>query len=126
MILLLLGAVLIATILAGLWRIVVGPTYADRMLAIQLFGTAGAAILLVSAQVADAPALRDAGLVLALLAAVVSAALVQFLRHHTQQAIPSKEKSSKEKPSNETLHNEAPAIEPPPKQSRLKDSGADQ
>lgn len=84
MTLMLLGTVLVATVLAGLWRIVVGPSHADRMLAVQLFGTAGAAVLVVWAQVAETPALRDAALVLALLAAIVSAALVQFLRQPTR------------------------------------------
>lgn len=86
MTLVLFSAVLVATVLAGLWRIVVGPTHADRMLAVQLFGTAGAAVLLVWAQISEAPALRDAALVLALLAAVVSAALVQFLRRQNQHS----------------------------------------
>lgn len=75
-----LAAVLLITILVGLWRVVRGPTRADRLLAIQLFGTTGTAILLIMAHWQGQPALRDAALVLALLAAVVSAALVQYLR----------------------------------------------
>lgn len=75
-----LATILLLTILAGLWRIQQGPTRADRLLAVQLFGTTGTALLLVMAQWQDQPALRDAALVLALLAAVMSAALVQYLR----------------------------------------------
>ncbi|WLD57648.1 monovalent cation/H+ antiporter complex subunit F [Salinispirillum sp. LH 10-3-1] len=75
-----LATLLLLTILAGLYRVVRGPTAVDRLMSIQLFGTAGVAIMLVLAQVEEAPALRDAALVLALLAAVVSAALVQYLR----------------------------------------------
>lgn len=65
---------------AGLWRVWRGPTQADRLMAVQLFGTSGAAILMLLAQAQNLPALLDAALVLALLAAVVSAALVQLLR----------------------------------------------
>ncbi len=75
-----LGTLLLGTILVGLWRVLRGPTRVDRLLAIQLFGTTGTALLMVMAYWQDAPSLRDAALLLALLAAVVSAALVQFLR----------------------------------------------
>lgn len=75
-----LGAVLLVTILAGLWRVAKGPTRTDRLLAVQLFGTSGTALLLLMAHWLEQPALLDAALVLALLAAVLSAALVQYLR----------------------------------------------
>lgn len=75
-----LAAILILTIAAGLWRALCGPTRADRLLALQMFGTTGTAIMLILAQWQALPALRDAALVLALLAAIVSAALVQYLR----------------------------------------------
>lgn len=75
-----LASVLLLTVFAGLWRVAHGPTRTDRLLAIQLFGTTGAALLLILAQTLNQPALRDVALILALLAAVVSAALVQLLR----------------------------------------------
>lgn len=78
------SALLLLTIAVGLVRVVLGPKRVDRLLAIQLFGTAGTALLLVMAQWQDQPALRDVALLLGLLAAVASAALVQLLRqsHH--------------------------------------------
>jgi multicomponent Na+:H+ antiporter subunit F len=76
----LLAVILLASIAAGLWRIVRGPSRADRLLAVQLFGTTGAAILLLLAHAQNQPALIEAALVLAVLAAVLSAALVQLLR----------------------------------------------
>lgn len=78
-----LATFLLVAALAGLWRVLRGPTQADRMVAAQLIGTSGAALLLVMAHSAQLPALRDTALVLALLAAVVSAALVQYLRDDT-------------------------------------------
>ena len=81
----LLASVLLLTILLGLWRILRGPTPADRLLAMQLFGTTGAAFLLVLSMLTDERALRDAALVIALLAAVLSAALVQYLRHRSRE-----------------------------------------
>jgi multicomponent Na+:H+ antiporter subunit F len=74
------AALLLLTLLVGLWRVLLGPGRVDRLLAVQLFGTTGTALLLVLAQWQGAPALRDAALVLALLAAIISAALVQLLR----------------------------------------------
>lgn len=73
-------ALLLLTLIIGLWRVLLGPRRVDRLLAVQLFGTTGTALLLVLAQWQGASALRDAALVLALLAAMISAALVQLLR----------------------------------------------
>lgn len=75
-----LVALLLLTLAAGFWRVIHGPTRGDQLLATQLFSTLGAAILLLLAEHQSLPPLRDAALVLALLAALVSAALVQFLR----------------------------------------------
>tara|TARA_R110002051_G_scaffold90269_3_gene158973 strand:+ start:37258 stop:37503 length:246 start_codon:yes stop_codon:yes gene_type:complete len=77
-----LACILLLSVGAGLWRLWRGPTRADRLMAVQLFGTSGAAILMLLAQAQDQPALLDAALVLALLAAVVCGALVQLLRRH--------------------------------------------
>ncbi|MEJ2440277.1 MAG: monovalent cation/H+ antiporter complex subunit F [Gammaproteobacteria bacterium] len=62
---------------AGMWRVLRGPTPADRMLAAQLFGTTAVAILLLLAEVMGQPALRDVALVFALLAAVTAVAFVR-------------------------------------------------
>jgi multicomponent Na+:H+ antiporter subunit F len=71
---------LVLTLLGGLVRILRGPTRADRMLAAQLFGTTGVAILLVLSAAAESAALRDAALVFALLAAVNTIVFVQHAR----------------------------------------------
>jgi multicomponent Na+:H+ antiporter subunit F len=68
---------LLLTLLGGLVRILRGPTPGDRMLAAQLFGTTGVAILLVLAQALDRPALRDVALAFVLLAVVNAAMFVQ-------------------------------------------------
>ncbi|MEX2583881.1 MAG: monovalent cation/H+ antiporter complex subunit F [Gemmatimonadota bacterium] len=67
---------LLVTLLGGMQRIVRGPRPADRLLAAQLFGTTGVAILLLLAEAYDAPAVRDVALVAALLAVVNVAAFV--------------------------------------------------
>ena len=68
---------LLLTLVAGLWRILRGPTAADRMLAAQLFGTTAVACLLLLAQAFDQTALRDVALVFALLAAVTAIAFIR-------------------------------------------------
>lgn len=75
-----LGVLILMAVVAGLWRLFKGTGRADRLLAVQLLGTSGTALLLLMAEWFAQPALRDAALVLALLAAVLSAALVQVLR----------------------------------------------
>ena len=60
-----------------MWRVLRGPTPADRMLAAQLFGTTAVAMLLLLAQAYDNAALRDVALVFALLAAVTAVAFVR-------------------------------------------------
>ncbi len=70
------AVLLLLLLLAGLLRIWLGPTPADRMLASQLFGTTGVALLLVLAESQAEPALRDVALVLALLAVLATVAFV--------------------------------------------------
>ena len=74
---LVLAVFLLLNLLAGMVRVLRGPTLQDRMLAVQLFGTAGVAILLILSEILDESALRDAALVFALLGGV---AVVAFVR----------------------------------------------
>lgn len=68
---------LLASLLGGLARVWLGPTAADRMLAAQLFGTAGVATLLVLAELLDDRRIVDVALVVALLAVVSTVAFVR-------------------------------------------------
>ena len=74
---LILALFLLLNLLAGMLRVLRGPTLQDRMLAAQLFGTAGVAVLLILAESTGVPALRDVALVFALLGGV---AVVAFVR----------------------------------------------
>lgn len=70
------AVVLLLTLIAGLLRIWWGPTAADRMLAGQLLGTTGVALLLVLGDWLQHAALRDVALTLALLALLSTVAFV--------------------------------------------------
>ena len=72
-----LALFLLLNLCLGMWRILRGPSIADRMLAGQLFGTTAVAVLLLLAQATESPAIRDVALVFALLAAVTAVAFVQ-------------------------------------------------
>ena len=74
------AVLLLLTLLAGLARVLKGPTRGDRMLAAQLFGTTGVAILLLLAQALATPALRDIALAFVLLSTVNAAVFVQARR----------------------------------------------
>ncbi len=68
---------LLLTLGLGLIRALRGPTLQDRMLAVQLLGTGGVALLLLMAGLWRAPALVDVALILAMLAVVAVAALTR-------------------------------------------------
>ena len=72
---------ILISVVMGLIRILRGPTAADRMLAAQLFGTGGVAILLILAQAMQMPSLVDVALIYALLAAIT---MVVFVRRQWQ------------------------------------------
>lgn len=75
---LVLALFLLLNLGVGMWRVLRGPTAADRMLAAQLFGTTAVAILLLLAQAYSKTALRDVALVFALLASVTAVAFVRL------------------------------------------------
>ena len=80
---LLAALVLLLSIVLGLVRVVRGPTAADRMLAAQLFGTTGVAVLLLLGRAFAAPAYWDVALVFAVLAGITGVAFVR--RHATAE-----------------------------------------
>lgn len=70
------AAFLLLTLLIALIRIWRGPAPADRMLASQLFGTTGVALLLVLAYAQSMPSLMDVALTLAVLSVLAIVAFV--------------------------------------------------
>ena len=66
----------LAMVAVGLLRLLHGPANADRMMAAQLLGTGGIAVLLLMGAATDVTALVDVALVLALLAAFAAVAFV--------------------------------------------------
>lgn len=75
----LLGAAvfILATVALGLLRILRGPRAADRMMAVQLLGTGGIAVLLLVGVATAEPTTVDVALTLALLAVFASCAFVK-------------------------------------------------
>jgi multicomponent Na+:H+ antiporter subunit F len=65
---------LLVNLVAGLWRVVRGPTVTDRILPAVLFGSTTVAMLLIMAQWLDLPSLRTVALLFVLLAAVITLA----------------------------------------------------
>lgn len=71
---------LVLNLVAGLIRIVMGPSAFDRMLSAQLFGTTGVAVLLLLSYAFENPALLDVALVFALLAVIASVVFVRRVK----------------------------------------------
>ena len=76
-----IAAFILGSVLLGLVRVLRGPTGADRMLAAQLFGTGGVALLLILAHAMKLPSLLDVALVYALLAATANVVFVRRQWH---------------------------------------------
>ncbi len=67
----------LATVALGLVRVLRGPGDADRMMAAQLLGTGGIAVLVLLGAAMGNPAVVDVALTLALLAAFAAIAFVK-------------------------------------------------
>jgi multicomponent Na+:H+ antiporter subunit F len=68
---------LLLNMVAGLIRIMRGPTHADRMMVSQLLGTTGTAILLLTEKAIKNPFILDTALVIALLSGVAAVAFIK-------------------------------------------------
>ena len=71
------AGIILVTVALGLVPIVRGASATDNILAVQLFGTGGVAVLLLLGAVSGAEAIVDVALTLALLSAFVSVAFVK-------------------------------------------------
>lgn len=84
---------LLLTMVLGLVRVFMGPRQEDRLVAVQLFGTTGVAVLLLLAAVLDAPAVRNTAMLFAVLAVLAVVAFVHGSRNgsgHLEQRSGSK------------------------------------
>ena len=72
-------AFILITLILGLLRIFRGPTKADRILAAQLIGTTGVAIILLLSEAMQMQSLIDVALIFALLSAVTATVFVRRL-----------------------------------------------
>lgn len=70
--------ILAGNLALGLLRVLRGPQLADRLLAAQLFGTTGVALLLTLAAAQSWPSLRDVALVFALLGLLATVAFTRL------------------------------------------------
>ena len=82
---LVVAIILLFTVSAGLLRVFLGPTDADRMMAAQLFGSCGIAILLVLSKGMENEVLLDIALIFALLAVLATVTFVRRAWHPTLQ-----------------------------------------
>jgi multicomponent Na+:H+ antiporter subunit F len=71
------GLFILVMVAIGLARVLRGPQDADRVMATQLLGTGGITLVLIVAVVANRPAMVDAAMTLALLAAFAGLAFVR-------------------------------------------------
>lgn len=76
--LIILSGILLIILLIGLYAIISGPSQTDKMLACQLFGTVGVAILMLLAVVQEQHSLLNTALILALLAPLTLIAFVKL------------------------------------------------
>jgi multicomponent Na+:H+ antiporter subunit F len=82
---------LLLNIGVGLVRILRGPTPADRLLAVQLFGTTGTAILILLSMEANNDAYKNVALAFALLAGILGVAFTRYGQAQHAATSPPKE-----------------------------------
>jgi multicomponent Na+:H+ antiporter subunit F len=70
------AAFILAVVTLGLFRVLRRPADVDRMMAVQLLGSGGVAVLLLIAVAIEIPAIVDVALMLGLLAAFMTVTLV--------------------------------------------------
>lgn len=88
MIYILIALILLFAVAAGMIRILLGPTVADRMLAAQLLGTCGLAILLVLAKGLGSTVLIDIALVFSLLVLLATMTFVRRTWYGEAEVVP--------------------------------------
>lgn len=79
------GLFILVMVAIGLARVLRGPQDADRVMATQLLGTGGITLVLIVAVVANRPAMVDAAMTLALLAAFAGLAFVRAAGHEDEE-----------------------------------------
>ncbi len=82
-----LAAFIMVNVILGGFRIAVGPSRTDRMLASQFLGTATVALFLIMAEVLEQPSLRNIALIFVALAALTSVAFVKSYASRTEPRI---------------------------------------
>ena len=75
------ACLVLATTALGLVRVLLGPADADRMMAVQLLGTGGIAVVLLVGAATGVSAAADVAIVIALVSAFASAAFVKGTGH---------------------------------------------
>jgi multicomponent Na+:H+ antiporter subunit F len=78
------AGLILATVAAGLARILYGPREVDRMMAVQLLGTGGIAALLLAASATEVAGVENVALGLALLSSFASVAFVTASPRRTE------------------------------------------
>ena len=73
-----IAAVLVCSSVAGLARVVAGPSPADRIVGVLLAGTTSAAVLLLLGEAADEPAFQVTALAAVVLAALLAAVFTRL------------------------------------------------
>ncbi len=76
----------LAMVALGLYRVLRGPSGFDRMMAAQLIGSGGVAVMLLLAFAMDLPPVLDAALMLAVLAVFASAGFVNNAGRPTHES----------------------------------------
>lgn len=78
-------ATLLICLFGGVLRVLVGPDNANRMLALQLFGTIGVTLVIILAFLLEFELLINLALILTLLGSVTVIAFLKIAEHSEQQ-----------------------------------------
>ena len=93
---------LLVGLLVGAYRLLSGPTAADRVVALDLCTLLGIGLMAIMAIRSDNPFLLDAAMILALVAFLITVALASLIRSERPPLEPSEESSANTTPTEPT------------------------
>ena len=85
------GALIVLAIILAVLRVAVGPTRADRVIALDLLTILSIGVVVLAALLADQPVMMDAAMALALIAFLGTIGFARYLRRRVEMGRPAEE-----------------------------------
>ena len=99
------GAVIVLAVILSVLRVAVGPTRADRVIALDLLTILSIGVVVLAALIADQPVMLDAAMALALIAFLSTIGFARYLKRRVEMGRPAEDAANT---AVDTCHRDAP------------------